>query len=120
MQGWQSTRAGTRQLGRRLRLAFGSREGGGRRGGGATAASAGYRPLPGGGSGGGGGSADGEADSVGIPPRLREVLVAGSVGSSTADLGSGGSPAAGAPRLGRASSVGSRASSGPPWSPARR
>ncbi|KAL4418920.1 hypothetical protein ABPG77_003710 [Micractinium sp. CCAP 211/92] len=110
-QGWQSTRASARQLGRRLRLAFGRREGAGRRGGGATAAAAGYQPVP-------ADSGNDEAVSVGIPSRLREVLVAGSVGSSTADLGSGGSPPAAAPR--QAGSTGSRASSGAPWSPARR
>ncbi|KAL4457599.1 hypothetical protein ABPG75_012464 [Micractinium tetrahymenae] len=118
-QGWWSTRAGARQLGRRLRLAFGPRAG--RRGGGAaTAASAGYRPLPAGGASGSGAAGDGEADSVGIPSRLQEVLVAGSVGSSTVDLGSGGSPPAAAPLLWPPGSAGSRASSGPAWSPARR
>lgn len=113
MQGWQATRTRAGQVATRLRVAFA----GGRRrlrrssstaaaaaeagAGGAGGGSPGYRPLGGGGrrrSGGVGREeeerSEGTAASIpSMPSRLREVLVAGSVGSSSyAEVGSETSP----------------------------
>lgn len=114
-QGWQTTRARAAQLGTRLRLVFGSAGSGRVRrspsasnvAGGAAAgggAGAGYGPLPGGGGSASDERSDGGGSSIpNLPSRLREVLVAGSLGSSVADLeGASPPPSARQPLLGPA------------------
>ncbi len=128
-QGWRATRARAGQLATRIRLAFaGGRlrrtpSGGGLGGpgpaGGGTGT--GYRPLASGRRRSSGPALEEEAASDGapsLPSRLREVLVAGSFGSSFADVEGASPPAsARAPLLGTPSSSGGLTS---PRSPADR
>lgn len=129
VQGWRATRARAGQLATRVRLAFasgrqrrgasGGGQGGAGSGGGGTGTA--YRPLGSGRRRGSGAiQEEDEATSEGapsLPSRLREVLVAGSFGSSFADV-EGPSPPASA----RAPLLATRSSSGltSPRSPAER
>lgn len=113
LQGWQAARARAGQLATRLRLAFaggrlrrapsaGGLGGGGAGGGAAT----GYRPLGAGRRRSAGLPQEEREESASeggasLPSRLREVLVAGSFGSSFADVEGSSPPAsARAPLLG--------------------
>lgn len=95
--GWAAARARAAHLGTRLRLALrgGAAPGRVRRSGSSAtvggtssgaSATAGYRPLAEGDSEAAAGGASDPGSLPSLPSRLREVLVAGSVGSSAADL----------------------------------